>query len=488
MAVRCCGAYRLRCRRKAVGGVGRGESKGVNCKTVEVDHNARQAILSSTDYRLPTTDYRLPTTDYRLPTTDYRLPTERLLVVLSLSPYLDTSDEASLETEALLFEEKIGPRDGAGKTLVVAMSGGVDSAVTALVMRERGYRVIGMNLRLFSADDPEHRVNPCCGIPAMDDARATCATIGVPFYAINMEVEFGEAVVQRFVDEYAAGRTPNPCLECNRHVKFRHLVHRAKLLGADCLATGHYARIVHGDPVAGSPHRLYRAVDPRKDQSYVLHTMDQEQLGYVRFPLGNLTKPEVRDLARAFGLPVADKAESQEICFVGKGSYADFVAKRRPDVTRAGEIVDSDGKTIGQHQGLVRHTVGQRRGLGIAAGKPLFVLGLDQKANQLMVGSRAEASAKAVRAEAVSWTDGAWSDEPVPIDAVVRYRGQPVPATLHPGPPGSGEATVVFDGEGPIASPGQAVVFYQGDEVLGGGTIASVVRTMADTGVSMAGD
>ncbi|HEV2107788.1 MAG TPA: tRNA 2-thiouridine(34) synthase MnmA, partial [Thermomicrobiales bacterium] len=308
-------------------------------------------------------------------------------MVLPLSPYLDSRDEVTPETTALLSEEKIGPRDGAGKTVVVAMSGGVDSAVTALVMRERGYRVIGMNLRLFSPDDPEHRVNPCCGIAAMDDARATCATIGVPFYAIDMEAEFGEAVVRRFVDEYAAGRTPNPCLECNRHVKFRHLVHRARLLGADSLATGHYARIVPGNPMTGTPHRLYRAVDPRKDQSYVLHTMNQEQLGYVRFPLGNLTKPEVRELARAFGLPVADKAESQEICFVGKGSYAEFVAKRRPGVTRPGEIVNSGGETIGQHQGLVYHTVGQRRGLGIAAGRPLFVLGLDQDANRLLVGS-----------------------------------------------------------------------------------------------------
>ena len=409
-------------------------------------------------------------------------------MVLSLSPYLDSPDAATPESAALLSEAKIGPRDGAGKTVVVAMSGGVDSAVTALMMRERGYRVIGMNLRLFSPDDPEHRVNPCCGIAAMDDARATCATIGVPFYAIDMEAEFGEAVVRRFVDEYAAGRTPNPCLECNRHVKFRHLVHRAKLLGADCLATGHYARVELGEAATGAPHRLYRAVDPRKDQSYVLHTMNQEQLGYVRFPLGNLTKPEVRDLARAFGLPVAEKAESQEICFVGKGSYADFVAKRRPDVTRPGEIVNTAGETVGEHQGLVRHTVGQRRGLGIAAGKPLYVLGLDQAANRLMVGSRADASARSVTAEAVSLTDGSWPREPFPIEAVVRYRGQPVPATVALDPAGDATATIDFDGDGPIASPGQAVVFYRGDEVLGGGTISSVNRAMAGEPTALTGD
>src|SRR5215203_1488398 len=278
---------------------------------------------------------------------------------------------SAVDAAMLLTEEKIGPRDGAGKTVVVAMSGGVDSAVSALVMRERGYRVVGMNLRLFSPGDAEHAANPCCGIPAMDDARATCAIIGVPFYALNMEEEFGEAVINRFVDEYANGRTPNPCLECNRHVKFRHLVQRAKLIGADCLATGHYARIERGDSITGEPHRLLRAVDPKKDQSYVLYTLTQEQLGFIHFPLGGLYKTETRALARAFDLPVAEKAESQEICFVGKRSYADFVAERRPDVTRPGEIVGVTGETIGEHRGLVHHTVGQRRGLGIAAGAPL---------------------------------------------------------------------------------------------------------------------
>jgi tRNA-specific 2-thiouridylase len=379
--------------------------------------------------------------------------------------------------EALLAAGKIGPRDGAGKTAVVAMSGGVDSAVAALVMRERGYRVVGMNLRLFSPGDPDHAANPCCGIPAMDDARATCALIGVPFYALNMEAEFGEAVIERFVDDYASGRTPNPCLECNRHVKFRHLVARAKMLGADCLATGHYARVVPGEP--GAPHRLLRAVDDRKDQSYVLHTLDQEQLAYIQFPLGWLTKPEVRDLARAFGLPVADKAESQEICFVGKGSYADFVAKRRPGIEQPGEIVDEAGAVIGAHRGLVHHTVGQRRGLGIAAGEPLYVLQLDTSANRLMVGSRERAVARRVDAGAVTLTSDRWPAEPFVCEAMVRYRGQRVPATVTPGPAGSGTATVVFaaaEGSLPIASPGQAIVFYDGDEVLGGGDIRVVER------------
>ncbi len=378
------------------------------------------------------------------------------------------------DVAALLAPQRIGPRDGEGKTCVVAMSGGVDSAVAALVMRERGYRVIGINLRLFSPDDADHRANPCCGIPAMDDARMTCARIGVPFYAINMEGEFREAVVQRFVDEYAAGRTPNPCLECNRHVKFRHLVERAKMLGADCLATGHYARVLRGDPAAGEPHRLLRAVDPRKDQSYVLYTMTQEQLGYIDFPLGGLHKTETRALARHFDLPVAEKAESQEICFVGKRSYADFVAARRPDVTRAGAIVDVAGETIGEHRGLVHHTVGQRRGLGIAAREPLFVIRLEPDHNRLVVGSRAEAAAREIALERVSLTSGFWPQDPFEAEAMVRYRGALAPATVELGPPQSASARVCFTGEGPIASPGQALVLYRGDEVLGGGTIAAV--------------
>ncbi|HEV2127510.1 MAG TPA: tRNA 2-thiouridine(34) synthase MnmA [Thermomicrobiales bacterium] len=405
------------------------------------------------------------------------------MVTCSLNQPVALAPDTSIDTEPLLCEERIGPYDGAGKTAVVAMSGGVDSAVTALVMRERGYRVVGMNLRLFSPDDEDHRANPCCGIPAMEDARATCATIGVPFYAINMEIEFGEAVIDTFVNEYAAGRTPNPCLECNRHVKFRHLVQRAKQLGADALATGHYARVVHGGPERGRPHRLYRAIDGRKDQSYVLYTMTQEQLAYIQFPLGGLTKPEVRQLARAYGLPVADKEESQEICFVGNSSYAEFVSQHRPDVARPGEIVTAKGEILGHHKGLVNHTVGQRRGIGVAGPKPYFVLQLKPQTNQLVVGSREQAEAQSVHVHTVSMTSGTWPEAPFEVNAVVRYRGVPHAATIMPGPSGSPEMSATFHGEhGPVASPGQAIVFYRGDEVLGGGTISEVARRESVSG------
>jgi tRNA-specific 2-thiouridylase len=301
----------------------------------------------------------------------------------------------------------------------------------------------------------------------------TCALIGVPFYAINMESEFSEAVVNRFVNEYAEGRTPNPCLECNRHVKFRHLVQRAKEMGADWLATGHYARIGHS---VNGPHHLYRAVDGRKDQSYVLYTLNQEQLGFIQFPLGNLTKPEVRTLARHYRLPVADKAESQEICFVGKGSYADFVAARRPDVTRPGDIVNEDGAKLGEHRGLVRHTIGQRRGIGIPQAEPLYVLHLDMDRNQLVVGSRDRAESQAVIAEEVSLTDGRWPEEAFSCQVSVRYRGQPVEAVIEPVDQDRRALSVTFPDQRPIAAPGQAIVFYRDDEVLGGGTIARIER------------
>src|SRR4051794_26953723 len=386
------------------------------------------------------------------------------------------TESQTLSIDELLSPELIGPHDGAGRLAVVAMSGGVDSAVTALITRERGYRVVGMNLRLFSPADPVHSVNPCCGIPAMDDARATCQVIGVPFYAINMEAEFGEAVIDRFVNEYAEGRTPNPCLECNRHVKFTHLVHRARLLGASCLATGHYARIDWD----GARHHLRRAIDGGKDQSYVLHTLTPAQLAFIQFPLGRLSKPQVRQLARHFGLPVADKEESQEICFVGKSSYADFVARRRPDVTRPGAIVTEDGAAIGEHAGLVHHTVGQRRGIRIAGPSPLYVLNLNTARNELVVGPRENAVARGIEADGVQFTSGAWPALPFAAEAVVRYRGNPVPCRVTPH--SAGHVSVDLIGERtalPIASPGQAIVFYLQDEVLGGGTIRSVQRDAA---------
>jgi len=405
-------------------------------------------------------------------------PTEELVptgetVACPLLPDMEALPRLSPdEARALLANYDVGPVDGDGQLVVVAMSGGVDSAVAALLLRERGYRVVGMNMRLFNPPDASGHVNPCCSIEAMEDARATCRRIDVPFYPLNMQTEFAATVIDHFVNEYASGRTPNPCLECNRHVKFRHLIARARMLGAQALATGHYARIERDEH--GTFH-LLRAVDASKDQSYALHTMTQAQLAYVRFPLGRLHKTETRELARAFGLPVAEKAESQEICFVGKGSYAEFVSKRRPGLTEPGPIVNSRGDILGEHRGLLHYTVGQRKGLGIAGPEPLFVLRLDTLANRLVVGTRADMGFHSLDAERVTLTGDTWPANVFACDCVVRYRGTPYPATVEP--LAEGRVRVHFDEPPAAVAPGQAVVFYRGDEVLGGGTIAAASRS-----------
>lgn len=405
--------------------------------------------------------FDIPTVLKLTPTTE----AEACPVRRPLDPVPRLDPDAARE---LIGRYDVGPIDGDGRLVVVAMSGGVDSAVTALLLRERGYRVVGMNMRLFNPPDDHGQINPCCSLEAMEDARATCQAIDIPFYPMAMQQEFEELVIDKFVDEYANGRTPNPCLECNRHVKFKHLIAKARMLGAEHLATGHYARI---EADADGSYHLYQAVDERKDQSYVLHTMSQEQLSYLRFPLGRLRKPEVRELARGFGLPVADKPESQDICFVGKGSYAQFVARRRPGLTEPGEIVSPAGEIIGRHQGLLNYTVGQRKGLRINGPEPRFVLRLETATNRLVVGTRADMVFSNLSATGVTLTTDAWPTEPFECAAVVRYRGTRYAATVEP--LAAGRVRVHFAEPPSAVAPGQAVVFYRDDEVLGGGTIAS---------------
>jgi tRNA-specific 2-thiouridylase len=368
----------------------------------------------------------------------------------------------------LLADIDIGPLDGEGRLAVAAMSGGVDSAVTAALLLARGYRVVGMNMRVYTPPAGEPYPNPCCAPESLDDARGAAQRLGVPFYPVNVEREFESVVINYFVDEYARGRTPNPCLECNRHVKFEHLLTKARRIGADFIATGHYARVERGQ--AGR-FRLLEAVDTAKDQSYVLHTLSQEQLRHVLFPLGHLTKQVVRTIAERLGLDVAGKPESQDTCFVGKGAYADFVLRRRPDLDRPGEIVATDGRVLGEHQGLIHYTVGQRRGIGVAGPEPLYVLHLDTATNRLVVGVRDELDFAALDADAISMVDGGWPDQPFECDVRLRYRGARLPARVTPGV--AGMARVAFAQTPGAVAPGQAVVFYDGDEVLGGGTIRS---------------
>lgn len=380
------------------------------------------------------------------------------------------------EADRLLANYDVGPKDGNGRTVVVAMSGGVDSAVTALLLRERGYNVVGMNMRVYTPEDDTEYINPCCSIESLENARATAQRMNVPFYPLNVQKEFEKVVINYFVDEYAQGRTPNPCLECNRHVKFRHLIAKARFLGADFLATGHYARIERDE---NGVYHLHQAADENKDQSYVLYMLTQEQLSYLLFPLGRLRKSEVRELAHAFGLPVADVPDSQGTCFVGKGAYADFVSKRRPGLTEPGEIVDSRGNVLGTHEGLLHYTVGQRRGIGVAGPEPYYVLKLDLQRNQLVIGTRDEMGFDSLVARQVDFISGQWPAERFECEVAVRYRGTRYIAEIEPLEPGS--ARVHFHGELPSAvAAGQAVVFYRGDEVLGGGTIeaAETVATL----------
>ncbi len=383
---------------------------------------------------------------------------------------VDPPDEdVRIDLASALDRAQLPP--GRGRLAVVAMSGGVDSGVTALLMKEAGYRTIGINMRLFTPDEGHSH---CCSIDDMEDARAVCQRLGVPFYPLNMEREFVGAVIDPFVEAYLAGRTPNPCLECNRKPKFGFLLGRAKSLGAVALATGHYARTERGPDGA---FRLRRAADERKDQSYVLYTLTQEQLGRVLFPVGALTKPEVRALARQHDLPVARKAESQDICFVPTGDYAAFVLQRRPGAARPGPIVDPAGRTIGEHRGLIHYTVGQRKGLGISGPEPFFVMELDVAANRLVVGTARQLGLVALTANQINYVGGAAPDGPLPIIAVLRYQGQELPATLLPTGPDT--ARVVFAEPTHSVAPGQAVVFYavaDRELVLGGGTVQGTER------------
>ncbi len=389
---------------------------------------------------------------------------------------MDTSPTAIEDIATIAARAAIPPlAPGERKKCVVAMSGGVDSAVTALLMRDAGYDVVGITMRLYSGDETgavAHGTGSCCGLEGVEDARAICQTLRVPFYPLNFERQFEQHVIAPFAAAYAAGRTPNPCLNCNRHLKFAALLGRAIAMGADYLATGHYA-IIRRD-ADGNAH-LHRAVDATKDQSSVLYTFTQQQLARTLLPLGTLTKREVRAIARAHHLPVAEKPESQDICFVPDGDYARIVAEREPDAFAPGEIVDTGGAIVGRHAGIGHYTVGQRRGLHVAQGERRYVVGLDRDTNRVVIGTADDLTARALVADDVLFI-GETPTEQVAVEAMVRYRSTPVPAILTPLPERA--ARLVFP-EGlrqPAATPGQAVVFSRGDEVLGGGTIRRVER------------
>jgi tRNA-specific 2-thiouridylase len=351
--------------------------------------------------------------------------------------------------------------------IVVAMSGGVDSSVAAALLAEQGHDVIGLSMQLYDQSEGQTSFGSCCSIDDLHDARRVAAAINVPHYILNFEKQFNDQVISNFISEYAAGRTPLPCAHCNSDLKFATLAERARGFGADAVATGHYARVERDDD---GRLALRRGVDPAKDQSYFLFSLTQDQLAGALFPVGDLPKDEVRAYARRRGLPVADKPDSQEICFIPDHDYRAFVTKSVPQAAREGTFVDEEGRVLGSHAGIHRFTVGQRKGLGLSSptGAPMYVLALRPADQRVVVGPKASLEQTRLTASGVNWI----AEEPAAtrrIAAQIRHHHQAAPAGVRS--LGDGRAEVTFDQPQLAISPGQAVVFYDGDAVIGGGWI-----------------
>jgi tRNA-uridine 2-sulfurtransferase len=359
------------------------------------------------------------------------------------------------------------PGDPAGHRIVVAMSGGVDSSVTAALLAGRGFEVVGITLQLYDHGRTTGRQGACCAGQDIRDAARVAARLGIAHYVLDYERRFRTAVIEDFAESYRRGETPVPCIRCNERIKFGDLLGMARDLGASALATGHYVRRIVGP---GGPE-LHRARDARRDQSYFLFATSRAELEFLRFPLGHLGKDETRALARRFGLAVADKKDSQDICFVPQGSYIRLVERLRPEAAAPGEIVDRDGRVLGRHLGIARFTVGQRKGLGLAAAEPLYVLRLEPERRRVVVGPRAALAQAGLTLTGLNWLgDGAMPPSGIRVTAKLRSSQPPVPATLYPG--GAADtAELVPAAPAGTAAPGQAAVCYDGERVLGGGWI-----------------
>jgi tRNA-specific 2-thiouridylase len=354
--------------------------------------------------------------------------------------------------------------------VAVAMSGGVDSSVAAALMAEAGHDVVGFTMNLWPDWVPPADDGPgCCGLGAIDDARAVARTLGIRHYVLNLRDAFERAVIREFAGEYARGRTPNPCIACNRAIKFALLLDKVRAVGMERLATGHYARV---EPAPGGGVRLLRAADRRKDQSYVLAGVPPAQLAQVVFPVGAYTKPEIRAIARRYGLRVAEKPDSQEICFVPGGDHGAVVARYAPQAVRPGPIYDGEGRQVGAHHGVARYTVGQRRGLGAAGGRPRYVVAIDTERNALRVGDGAALRCQELIAADANWIAVAGLREELAVTARIRHGGTDVPAVI--GPAVGNRVRVRFLEPPRAAAPGQAIAFYQGDVVVGGAVIDEV--------------
>lgn len=353
------------------------------------------------------------------------------------------------------------------RKVVVAMSGGVDSSVAALLLKEQGYDVVGITLRLWPKElCGSHNERSCCSLESIEDARAVANQLGIPYYVLNAEDDFSRDVIDYFCAEYSKGRTPNPCIACNQKIKFGTLLAKAKSLGADYIATGHYAQVDY-DPKSGC-YFIKEGKDKTKDQSYVLFNLSQEQLKNTLLPLGEYAKSEVREIARSNYLRVSEKPDSQEICFVLNGDYRDFIKEKIGSIT-PGKIVDAEGRNLGEHKGVAFYTVGQRKGLGIATGRPLYVIQIDAEKNSIILGDGEDVKRRELFASGVSWMAISGIDEYVRAQAKIRYNHKKANCQIIP--LFEDKVKAIFDEPQHAITPGQAVVFYLGEKVLGGGWI-----------------
>ncbi len=351
------------------------------------------------------------------------------------------------------------------KSVLIGMSGGVDSSVAAALLKEQGYHVIGATMRLWTySDSVNSKREGCCAESAVEDARRVCDKLGIDFYVMNFKDLFKEKVVDNFIEEYKRGRTPNPCIRCNKYLKFDAMLRKARAMDIDYIATGHYAIIERQN----GKYVLRMSKAAKKDQSYVLYNFTQEQLSHTLMPLGGYNKDEVRALAEKYGLAVAHKPDSQEICFVEDDDYAKFITDYSGYTPQEGDIFDVNGEKIGTHKGLIYYTVGQRKGIG-AYGRPMFIKEIDAENNAIILGEKGMEFSDTLTAEDVNFISGEFPTEQVKIQAKARYQAPPADAVLYP--LSDGNVRVAFDKPQRAVTPGQAVVFYDGDLVLGGGTI-----------------
>ena len=354
------------------------------------------------------------------------------------------------------------------RKVVVGMSGGVDSSVAAWLLKEQGYDVIGVTMQIWQDEDTEvqEAEGGCCGLSAVDDARRVAMDLGIPYYVMNFKEEFRKNVMDYFVGEYVEGRTPNPCIACNRYVKWEALLKRSLDIGADYIATGHYARI---EQLANGRYAIKNSVTAKKDQTYALYNLTQEQLKRTLMPVGEYTKEEVRVIAEKIGLLVADKPDSQDICFVQDGNYAAFIEEHTGKKASEGNFVTSDGTVIGRHKGIIHYTVGQRKGLGLALGYPAFVLEIRPETNEVVIGTYEESLTTVVRAKQLNFMSVEDLKEPLRVFAKIRYNHKGAWCTVERTK--EDEVTCCFEEPQRAVTPGQAIVFYDGEYVLGGGTI-----------------